>query len=173
MPFSPSVSSRHVLFAAHCVKSKKSVDTAHPELPIFIFQNNLSVDLVGTEFEIAEIIVHPDWDILDQPYEADIAIVILKEPVKFSSNITNICLNSPAKPVDKFFIGRNGTVAGWGHSETSESKPVKDLRAVTVPIVDQIYCTESKVLREIYSETLFCAGNTGIAAGPCKGNPIF
>jgi hypothetical protein len=152
------------------VQSKKSIDTKQPELPIFLFQNNLSEELIGTEFDIAEIIVHPDWDILNQSYEADIAIAILKKPVKFSPNITNICLNSPAKPVDDFFIGKNGTVCGWGHSETSGSKPVDELRAVTVPIVDQSFCSESRALREIYAETLFCAGRTDIAAGPCKGD---
>jgi secreted trypsin-like serine protease len=164
------VSSRHVLFAAHCVKLKKSVDTAQPEFPIFLFQNNLSEDLVGTEFEVAKIIVHPDWNILTQPYEADIAIAILKEPVEFSSNITNICLNSSSKPVDDLL---NGTVCGWGHSETSGSKPVDELRAVTVPIVGQRLCSESRAFREIYAETLFCAGRTDIAAGPCKGDPFF
>jgi hypothetical protein len=112
--------------------------------------------------------VHPDWNVLTKPYEADIAIAILKEPVEFSSNVTNICLNSPTKPVDDNFIGQNGTVGGWGHTEESFVS-VKDLRAVTVPIVDRYECKESPVLREIYSETLFCAGNVDIAAGPCRG----
>ncbi len=116
------------------MESKKRIDKAQPELPFFLFQNNLEENSKGTEFDISEIIVHPDWNILSQSYEADIAIAILKEPVKFSSNITNICLNSPSKTVDDFFIDQDGIVCGWGHSETSGSTPVDDLRAVTVPI---------------------------------------
>ncbi len=156
-----------MLFAAHCVESKQSIITTKPELSIFLFQNNLEED--GTEFSVSEIIVHSNWDILSKPYEADIAIAILKDPVIMSSNVTNICLNSPSKSVEDF-IGRKATVCGWGHSEISDYQPVDDnLRAVTVPIVDQKNCKESRVLREIYADTLFCAGSTNITAGPCKG----
>ncbi len=147
------------------MEAKKIVDTTKPELSIFLFQNNLEEE--GTAFYVSEIIVHPDWDILNKRYEADIAIVILKEPVEISSNVTNICLNSPSKPVENF-IGKDATVCGWGHIENS-FKPVKELRAVTVPIVEQKNCNESRVLREISSDTLFCAGSTNITAGPCKG----
>jgi hypothetical protein len=155
-----------VLFAARCVESKKSIDATHL-LPIFVFQDNLDDD-EPTEFEVSEMIVHPDWDTLKKPYEADIAIAILKEPVEFSSNVTNICLNSPSTPVDDNFVGQNGFVAGWGHTEEIFQR-VDELRAVTVPIVDRNECKESTVLREIYSETLFCAGDIKKQAGPCKG----
>ncbi len=158
-----------MLFAAHCVESKKSVFTTQPEFSIFLFQNNLYED--GPDYHVSEIIVHPDWDVLTKPYEADIAIAILKEPVEFSSKVTNICLNSPTKPVDDNFIGQNAVVAGWGHTEES-FKTVADLRAVTVPIVDRNECKESPVLRDIYSDTLFCAGSTEQKVGPCKGKNI-
>ncbi len=133
----------------------------------------MTEDLAGTEFGISEIIVHPDWDILTQSYEADIAIAILEKLIKFSPNLTNICLNEPSRPVGDFFTGQNGTVSGWGHSQTSKYKHVDDLRAVTVPIVDHRYCKESRTLREIYADTLFCAGRTDTAAGPCKGKMKF
>jgi hypothetical protein len=144
-----------VLFAAHCVESKKSFITTQAEFSIFVFQDDLKE--TGSDFHISRIIVHPDWNILTKPYEADIAIAILKELVEFSSNVTNICLNSPSKPVEDF-VGQNATVAGWGHTEESFTS-VNDLRAVTVPIVERYKCRESPVLRDIYSETLFCAGN--------------
>ncbi len=86
--------------------------------------------------------------------------------------MTNICLNSPSRQVDDNFVGQNAFVAGWGHTESS-LEPVEELRAVTVPIVEREKCTESPVLREIYSETLFCAGNTDIAAGPCSGKNYY
>ncbi len=155
-----------MLLAAHCMESKKNINKTQPELSYFMFQNNWSDD--GTEYQISEIIVHPDWDILTKPYEADIAIAILKEPVEISSNVTNICLNSPSKPVDDYFIDQSGFVAGWGHTESS-FKPVDDLRAVTVPIVEREKCKESTALRDLYSETLFCAGDIKRKAGPCRG----
>jgi secreted trypsin-like serine protease len=155
-----------VLFAAHCVESKKSIITTQIEFSIFKFKDNWGDD--GTEYNISEIIVHPDWDTLTKTYEADIAIAILKEPVEFSSNVTNICLNSPSKTVEEFFVGQIGVVAGWGHTEES-FKTVNELRAVTVPIVEREKCKESTVLREIYSETLFCAGDIKNQAGACRG----
>ncbi len=156
-----------MLFAAHCVENKKSIITSQLEFSYFVFQDNWDED--GPIFDIYKIIVHPDWDTLTKPYEADIAIAILKEPVEFSSNLTNICLNSPSKPVEDF-IGQNATVAGWGYTRFSENDAVNELRAVTVPIVDRYECTESPVLREMYSETLLCAGDTKKKAGPCRGN---
>jgi secreted trypsin-like serine protease len=162
--FNFSVSSIHVLFAAHCVENKKSI-TTQTESSSFRIQDYSDEDKTP-DFEISEIIVHPDWDTLTKPYEADIAIAILEEPVEFP-NVTNICLNSPSKSVEEF-IGQSGVVAGWGHTEAS-FEAANELRAVTVPIVDRYECTESPVFREIYSETLFCAGDTKQKAGPCKG----
>ncbi len=159
-----------MLLAAHCVELKKSIITTQVESSYFVFRDNWDDD--GPEYQISEIIVHPDWDILTKPYEADIAIAILKEPVEFSTHVTNICLNSPLSPVDDNFIGQNATVAGWGHTESS-LEPIEELRAVTVPIVERGKCTESPVLREIYSETLFCAGNTEQKAGPCSGKNYY
>jgi hypothetical protein len=138
-----------VLLAAHCVEYKKGFVTTQLEFLTFLFQDDLYTD--GSEYYISEIIVHPDWDVLTKPYEADIAIAILKEPVEFSSNVTNICLNSPSKPVDDNFIGQSGTVC-WKNG-------------TTVPIVDRDECIESPLLRDIYSDTLFCAGRTNINKG--------
>ncbi len=136
-----------MLFAAHCVEYKRNIITACIEL-FFRFQNNLD-----DRSMVSEIIVHPDWDALTKPYEADIAIAILKEPVEFSTHVTNICLNSPTNSVDDNFIGKKAFVC-WKNT--------------TVPIVDRDECKESPVLREIYSDTLFCAGRTDNAAGLCK-----
>ncbi len=147
-----------MLLAAHCVELKKNIITMQAELSFFRFQDNLYDE--GPEYYISEIIVHPDWDTLTKPYEADIAIAILKKPVEFSSNVRNICLNSPSRPVDDNFIGWNATVGGWGPTEDSIIETVDILKAVTVPIVDRERCTESTVLREIYSETFFCAGKS-------------
>jgi hypothetical protein len=155
-----------VLLAAHCVESKNNINKIQPELSYFMFQNNWSDD--GIVFHISEIMVHPDWNVLTKPYEADIAIAILKEPVEFSSNVTNICLNSPTKPVDDNFIDQSGFVAGWGHTESS-FEAVSELRTVTVPIVERDKCKESTALRDLYSETLFCAGDIKRKAGPCRG----
>jgi hypothetical protein len=155
-----------VLLPAHCVESKKIMGVTQLELPIFLFQNNLEAD--GTVFEVSEIIVHPDWDILSKSYEADIAIAILNEPVIMSTSVTNICLNSPSKLAEDF-IGQYAIVCGWGHSKISDYQQVDNLRAVTVPIVDKKYCNESRVFREITSNKLFCAGSTDKEAGACKG----
>jgi hypothetical protein len=131
----------------------------------FVFQDNL--EKAGNK--VSEIIVHPDWDVLTKSFEADIAIAILKETVEFSLNVTNICLNSSTKPVEDFFVGQNATVCDWKITEPSENETTVELKVVTVPIVDRDKCKESTVLREIYSDTLFCAGNIDIASGLCKG----
>jgi dynein heavy chain len=173
-----SVSPRHVLFAAHCltkaVKNNKKSDS------YFYFANDY--DTVADDFDlneiddpaqayISELIVHPDRDIKDNRYGADIAIAVLKKPVEISNKIRHICLNTPADPIQSL-AGRNTQVFGWGL--TKELKTVSELRHVSVPLVDQALCynNSNPDLPKIMSDSSFCAGARDGKSGPCNGNEL-
>lgn len=49
----------------------------------------------GSTQLVTEIHLHPDWNILNKKYDADIAILVTKTPVQFSTYIQPACL-----PVD-------------------------------------------------------------------------
>jgi hypothetical protein len=167
-----AVSPRHVLFAAHCLQDKNKKWTRHAENSYFYFENDYnhydSDDDDPARAEVSEFIVHPDWDPEDTHYTADIAIAVLKEPVKLSNEIRHVCLNTPSDPIQNF-AGRNGLVYGWGLTEAL--KTVSELRNVNVPLVDQALCNSShEEFPKIMSDTSFCAGARDNKTGPCNGN---
>jgi hypothetical protein len=141
-----------------------------PESFNFYFQNDLSK--LSTETRISEIILHPDWNKLNRAFGADIAIAVLTKPLKLTNKIHHICLNAQPNSV-RTLIGQNATVAGWGHTELSDKETIKLLKSISIPIVDQRLCNTSQALKNIYADTLFCAGKNKSAVGPCKGMSNF
>ncbi len=134
----------------------------------FYFKNdNDDVDDASAKADVSEFITHPDWDPEDSHYTADIAIAVLKEPVKLSNEISHVCLNTPSNPIQNF-AGRNAKVYGWGLTE--ELELASQLRQVEVPLVNQALCNSSgPTLRKIMSDTSFCAGAKDGQTGACNG----
>ncbi len=162
-----SVSPRHVLFAAHCLQGKKEKVAKNASDSYFYFKNDYNTDDESANAYVSEFIIHPDWDPEDSHYAADIAIAVLKKPVKLSNKIRHVCLNTPADPIQSF-AGRKAEVYGWGLTEKLES--VTDLRHVSVPLVDQALCNSSHAeLPNIMSDTSFCAGARDGETGACIG----
>ncbi len=158
------------MFAAHCIEGKKAAKQAQPESFKFYFQNDLSK--LSTETRISEIILHPDWNRLEKAFKADIAIAVLTKPLEITNQIHHICLNAQPNSIQTL-IGQNATVAGWGHTESSDKETVKQLKSISIPIVDHRFCNTSLALKNIYADTLFCAGKNESAVGPCKGMSDF
>ncbi len=141
-----------------------------PESLTFYFQNDLSK--LSSDTRISEYLLHPDWNKLNIAFKADIAIAVLTKPLKLTNQIRHICLNAQPNSV-RTFIGQNATVAGWGHTESSDKETIKLLKSISIPIVDHRLCNTSQALKNIYADTLFCAGNKNVSVGPCKGMTDF
>jgi hypothetical protein len=156
------------LLAAHCIQNKKNPVPSGPQFYQIQFTNRVDLDSNESK-EISDFHLHPDWDHQSDDFKADIAIVVLKELIDFTPNISKICFNTPKLPIKKL-VGRNATVAGWGITETSSRMAVEDLRGVKVPIVKQSLCDASKRLQRYNADTLFCAGSRDNVTGPCRGN---
>ncbi len=155
------------MFAAHCVQDKKSKEVKEALKSQFRFENDYDYGLQSARADVSEFIIHPDWDPDDSHYTADIAIAVLKEPIKLSNEIRHVCLNTPSHPIQSF-AGRLSKVYGWGFTE--EIKTVSDLRDVSVPLVDQALCNSSHPeLPTIMSDTSFCAGARDGKTGACNG----
>jgi secreted trypsin-like serine protease len=166
-----AVTPRHVLFAAHCLQDKNQKWIRHALDSFFYFKNDHAEeseeDDNSAKAYISKFIVHPDWDPDDKHYTADIAIAVLKEPVKLSNNIRHVCLNTPSNPIQSF-AGRSGKVYGWGLTDDLELD--SELRHVDVPFVDQALCNAShNTLKTIMSDTSFCAGARDGQTGACIG----
>lgn len=61
------------------------------------------------EKNVAEILVHPKWDVYSDEYDSDIAILVLNDTVTFTNFIQPICM-----PGDVAIDGIEGAIVGWG-----------------------------------------------------------
>jgi hypothetical protein len=155
------------LFAAHCLQDKQKEEAKEASRSYFYFKDNHNNTAdESAKAEVSEFIVHPDWDPKEAHYTADIAIAVLKEPVKITNKIRYVCLNTPSDPIQNF-AGKNASVYGWGLTEDLEL--VTELRHVYVPLVDQALCNSSRSLSRLMSDTSFCAGARDGKTGACNG----
>lgn len=115
---------------------------------------------------VEEIILHPDWNISNSRFDADIAIIILRDPVVFTDFIQPICL--PRRK--RLLSGHKGTIVGWGKAESSsdyEDTPKK----LEIPIINSDYCyTTFPLLAEYGSTRAFCGGYVNENKAPCHGD---
>lgn len=115
---------------------------------------------------IDDIIIHPDWDVNDERYDADIAIIVLKHPVAFTDKIQPICLPRHERNI----VGSKGTIVGWGKSEHSahfESMP----KILTIPVISADYCyTTFPKLAKYGSTRAYCGGYVSESKAPCHGD---
>lgn len=92
------ITSKHLVTAAHCIEAKKSKTSLKPNEIIVllgvhdIFKRN---EIGSNARFVSKIILHPDWKSEDPRYDANIAVIFLRNEVKFSNTIEPICLPTP------------------------------------------------------------------------------
>ncbi|CAO1412374.1 unnamed protein product [Diamesa serratosioi] len=154
------ISKLHVITAAHCIQDKRSIDKRLPATSLFFFgKHNLDDNYeTGYQRTIArKFIVHNDWNINDQAYDADIAIVVLKNQIQFTEYVRPICLWTSSDELN-LVVGNVGVVVGWGKNEYNELNTAFP-KMIDAQIVSDSSCLRSSaVYREITSDRTFCAG---------------
>lgn len=107
------ISRFHVLTAAHCL-------VGFPKGAYFIRfgDHNTEVDeRTETEIFIENLYIHDDFR-KDAHMNNDIALIVLKAPVRFSDYIQPVCL--PHRNA-MYFSGMNCTISGWGSIQSGTS----------------------------------------------------
>jgi len=134
---------------------------------------NLSIDdeRLSMSHSVRDILIHKDWAIGDptviqDTFDADIAVVVFRNSVKISRNVKPICLPEPSS----IEVSGSGTVVGWGRSKAGEdftSTP----NELEMPTVNQTYCLSTgyrdDLIQDIASNRTFCAGFKGEDKGVC------
>lgn len=162
------ITNSHVVTAAHCVSTKGTQKILLPtDIAVLLGKHNLNltVEKGAKTCYLDRIHIHPDWRYHTDDYDADIAILTLQQPVKFSEYISPVCWPSRSDNDDVF----RGTVIGWGMSE-NEDKQVEEIpKELTVDSVKNEVCfLEYFQFAIISSNRTFCAGVKD--AGPCLGD---
>lgn len=103
---------KYAFLAAHCVQPKFVDVTLHAEdLLIYLGRYNLKLhyERGSLQEHVLDIKIHPNWNSSSDNYDADVAILITENQIKFSSYIRPVCF--PAEG-DNNFVGNSvpGTV---------------------------------------------------------------
>ena len=128
----------------------------------------------GVVRHIKTLIPHPRFGVR-APYDNDIALVELDEPVKYTRYIKPICLQSLSK-VQSMFMDRQagrvvGKVVGCGRIHEKIGQTPTYIRDVYVPYVDRRVCSNAKIGMGNFTDTMFCAGYSRAYMGDaCSGD---
>ncbi|KRG07750.1 uncharacterized protein Dmoj_GI16850, isoform D [Drosophila mojavensis] len=156
------ISKRHLLTAAHCVYG-------HPKGAYFV--------RVGDHY--ANIAEHSEVDSFIETWYTheqfrqpthmnnDIALVVLKTPLKFNDYVQPICLPEPGAPL---LENRTCTISGWGSIKSGVSTPSQELRAAQLPILADTTCKQMNVYGDAMTEGMFCAGSMDASVDACEGD---
>ncbi|XP_017071834.1 uncharacterized protein LOC108108319 isoform X3 [Drosophila eugracilis] len=97
----------------------------------------------------------------------DIAVVVLKTPLRFNDYVQPICL--PDKKSD-LVEGRKCTISGWGSIKSGVSTPAQVLGSAELPILADNVCKQSNVYGSAMSDGMFCAGSMDESVDACEGD---
>lgn len=118
------LNSRYVLTAAHCIKNipdKWKIHNVRFSVVNATSPENCEIvneeEICRKEYEVKNIVVHPDYEMDAINKQHDIAIIELKDDVSFSKYIAPICLPFDEEIIEMPIIDEEFTVTGWGQTE--------------------------------------------------------
>lgn len=168
------ITHRLVLTAAHCFKSDAESDVISPKRISLAFgRHNLRVwtEKNMRSSDAREIILHADYLSKREStiFEADIALVVTKEFIEYTTVIRPICLWPSSIDGSMSLIGTKGTLVGWGQPFENIAENVP--RKLRLPIVRSQKCFPATAqFRNANSWHVFCAGTERHGYAPCGGD---
>lgn len=154
--FKPNIFTRFQTTAAHCIHNKKdTVRKKAADILIFLGKHNLNAwnEKGFVQAKVSDVIVHHDWNVMSDRYDADIAILVLEHTVEFTEFIRPICL-----PTDAIESVQTGYIAGWGNN-MNQVINAEAPKYISVPLVSDGDCLREFAFSEITSNRTFCAGS--------------
>ncbi|XP_052865076.1 coagulation factor XI-like isoform X2 [Anopheles cruzii] len=169
------VSPRMSITAAHCVTLEKSSRTVAAESLLLYFGK---IDLGkwnGVEEDAQVRSIHVPAQYHHERFFSDIAVLLLKDDVKFSNFVRPVCLWAFDDDY-KSLINKIGFVPGWGYTE--HGLVSSRLSFAQMPVVAHETCIWSNrdFFSKITSDSSFCAGfknGTSVCNGDSGGGMVF
>lgn len=113
-----------------------------------------------------EVLIHPDWRINPDSYDADVALLILEHPIEYTTSIFPICLwNKPVEPRHT-----SGVVIGWGQAQFGSGQENLPREVDLAIILDGDCFLKNNRLAKISSNRTYCAGSPDIGKAVCSGD---
>ncbi|XP_054259712.1 venom protease-like isoform X2 [Macrosteles quadrilineatus] len=170
------ITDQYILTAAHCVHHT-TIRNRKP--PLFVKKVRLGdLDLDPNvvdganpmDFDVEKVTWHEGYS--NARKENDIALIKLKNKVKFTGLMRPICL-PPPQFQDNLFVGSFPTIAGWGKSTVNNAGQTTRLLEAEVEIQDTSECrrnvtSTSKLRNAIIDHRVVCAASPG--KDSCQGD---
>jgi len=156
------IDKRWILSAAHC-------------FPKGYFNGQIVIgehDLHKTEgseqrIEVERVIRHPLYN--NRNSDNDIALLRLKEDIRFDSYAQPACLPLKANQEVDYAAGSNAIISGWG-STKARSGPMT-LQVAMVPMISDNTCRQMEYYGWRLTKSMFCAGKLGEGGvDSCQGD---
>ncbi|XP_055909657.1 uncharacterized protein LOC129944326 [Eupeodes corollae] len=156
------ISKKHLLTAAHCL-------VGYPKGAYFIRLGDHYANIAESS-EIDSYI--ENWYIHEKFREGthmnnDIAVIVMKNPVRFNDYIQPICLPQEGT---EYKEGRRCTISGWGSIQSGVSTPSNNLRVAEIPVISDEVCKLPHVYGNSVTEGMFCAGFLEEGVDACEGD---
>ncbi|KAM9846433.1 coagulation factor IX-like [Aulostomus maculatus] len=154
-----------VMTAAHCLVKPRTT-----KQPYFVRVGEHDVENTEgheEDHEVAEEVDHPLYNFKKSPYNHDIALLRLAEPVKLSHYRRPICLGPKDFIENLLRDSSSSLVSGWGLLSFRGVQPTK-LQKLEVPYVERTVCKQSS--RDRVTRFMFCAGFENEQKDSCQGD---
>lgn len=109
-----------MISAAHCFQEKNEEDIRRANrVVLFVGKHDLENldELDYQEVAARKFEIHPDWDIRQSKYDADIAIIITKTYIEYNQWVRPICLWTENNSDLELIKDKVGSIVGWGKTD--------------------------------------------------------
>ncbi|RZC38576.1 Trypsin domain containing protein [Asbolus verrucosus] len=148
------LSEKIAVTAAHCLKVPG---------PYSIKAGSGHLQDGGVVAHVEQAIVHPHFDRATNDF--DICLLFLATGLVYSDKIKPVKLPKEGELVREGMVGQ---VAGWGTVSTAADYHSEDLRAVELPVWNDLRCRRAYLYG--ITERMFCAGLPNGGKDSCKGD---
>lgn len=162
------ISKHYILSAAHCFKPKRVPRLADVnKIVVFLGKYDLNAnERFSYPAYPTDIILHDDWNPNDPVYDADIALLYMRDPIVFRSNVYAACFFTNSSQND----GNNAIMVGYGTSEGQNITQHQTVpREAPIRFVSKDECNQNVELKQLTSLRTICGGGRG-QASPCRGD---
>uniref|UniRef100_A0A452H761 Coagulation factor X n=1 Tax=Gopherus agassizii TaxID=38772 RepID=A0A452H761_9SAUR len=147
----------YILTAAHCINQSKIIKV--------VVVDRDKEENTEMMYSVEKIFVHGRF--VSATYDYDIALIKLKEPIKFSIYVIPACLPDADFANEILMNQKSGTVSGFGrlyeHGRVSNK-----LKVLQVPYIDRNSCKQ--ITNFAITENMLCAGYDNITKDACQGD---
>lgn len=169
-------SDRNIILAAHCIQAKGDIQKRLPnQIVVRLGAYNITANNEenAVNRSVTDIRIHPEWNVDNDEYDADVAVIVLNQTVTYTDFIKPVSLPADGVIVKSETINIEGTIVGWGFGSSQRHEEIS--RQATIKATNDSHCYRTQpTIVPLSSSRTFCAGaGNGIPTRGDSGGGFF